>query len=208
MSRSLEPTQSIGARGDVAVWDVGEGEPVLLMHGFPDHAIGLLDAAERFAAKGYRAIVVSYPGYWPSSPAPDGDYSMAAVAGDIVQVLGCFRAAIGARLRSRLGSALRLLAREPASRTHRPAGRACGAPSDRLPRPPAHPRRAADRRLCAAARVLADRPGARGRQDVADLARPDVVARALAGRLARGPRPPHQVGRSGGGVRPLPRGHG
>jgi pimeloyl-ACP methyl ester carboxylesterase len=87
MSRSLEPTQSIGARGDVAVWDVGEGEPVLLMHGFPDHAIGLLDAAERFAAKGYRAIVVSYPGYWPSSPAPDGDYSMAAVAGDIVQVL-------------------------------------------------------------------------------------------------------------------------
>src|SRR5215208_3421522 len=87
MSRSLEPTQSIGARGDVAVWDVGEGEPVLLMHGFPDHAIGLLDAAERFAAEGYRAIVVSYPGYWPSSPAPDGDYSMAAVAGDIVQVL-------------------------------------------------------------------------------------------------------------------------
>src|SRR5215218_1472966 len=70
MRRSLEPTQSIGARGDVAVWDVGEGEPVLLMHGFPDHAIGLLDAAERFAAEGYRAIVVSYPGYWPSSPAP------------------------------------------------------------------------------------------------------------------------------------------
>jgi pimeloyl-ACP methyl ester carboxylesterase len=87
MSRSLEPSRLIAARGDVAIWDVGEGEPVLLMHGFPDHAIGLLDAAERFASEGYRAIVLAYPGYWPSSPVPDGDYSMSSVAGDIVRVL-------------------------------------------------------------------------------------------------------------------------
>ena len=52
MSRSLDPTRLIGARGDVAVWEVGDGEPILLMHGFPDHAVGLLDAAERFGAEG------------------------------------------------------------------------------------------------------------------------------------------------------------
>jgi len=83
----LEPTHMVRARGDVAVWDVGEGEPVLLMHGFPDHAIGLLDAADRLAAEGFRALVVSFPGYWPSAPVPDGDYSMSANAGDILAVL-------------------------------------------------------------------------------------------------------------------------
>ena len=77
----------VAARADVAVWDAGEGEAVLLMHGFPDHAVGMLGAARRLAAEGFRAVTVAYPGYWPSAPAPDGDYSIEGNAGDIVAVL-------------------------------------------------------------------------------------------------------------------------
>jgi len=83
----LAPSRLIRARGEVAVWELGEGEPVLLMHGFPDHAVGLLGAAERLARAGFRAVTVAYPGYWPSTPVPGGDYSMAANATDIIAVL-------------------------------------------------------------------------------------------------------------------------
>jgi pimeloyl-ACP methyl ester carboxylesterase len=83
----LAPSRLIRARGEVAVWEVGEGEPVLLMHGFPDHAVGLLGAAERLGHAGFRAVTVAYPGYWPSTPVPGGDYSMAANATDIIAVL-------------------------------------------------------------------------------------------------------------------------
>jgi pimeloyl-ACP methyl ester carboxylesterase len=83
----LAPSRLIRARGEVAVWEVGEGEPVLLMHGFPDHAVGLLGVAERLAHEGFRAVTIAYPGYWPSTPVPDGDYSMAANATDILAVL-------------------------------------------------------------------------------------------------------------------------
>jgi pimeloyl-ACP methyl ester carboxylesterase len=81
------PSRLIRARGEVAVWEVGEGEPVLLMHGYPDHAVGLLGAAERLADEGFRAVTVAYPGYWPSTPVPNGDYSMASNATDILAVL-------------------------------------------------------------------------------------------------------------------------
>jgi pimeloyl-ACP methyl ester carboxylesterase len=83
----LAPSRLIRARGEVAVWELGDGEPVLLMHGFPDHAVGLLGAAERLAQAGFRAVTVAYPGYWPSTSVPDGDYSMAANATDILAVL-------------------------------------------------------------------------------------------------------------------------
>jgi pimeloyl-ACP methyl ester carboxylesterase len=83
----VEPWRLIPARGDVAVWELGAGEPVLLMHGYPDHAVGLLGTAERLAEAGFRAIVIAYPGYWPSTPVPDGNYAMDANAGDILAVL-------------------------------------------------------------------------------------------------------------------------
>lgn len=74
-------------RGDLAVWMFGEGPDVLVLHGFPDHALGMRSLAEALATSGYRAIVPALPGYAPSAVPADGDLSMAAVARDLVGLL-------------------------------------------------------------------------------------------------------------------------
>jgi pimeloyl-ACP methyl ester carboxylesterase len=81
------PTRIVPARAGVAVYERGAGEPVLLVGGFPDHAIGLLPLAEALAAGGFRAVVAAYPGYAPSEPLPDDGYSIPAVADDLVTVM-------------------------------------------------------------------------------------------------------------------------
>src|SRR3954468_1216078 len=82
-----QPTSIVRARAGVAVYERGAGEPVLLVGGFPDHAIGLLPVAEALAAAGFRAIVAAYPGYPPSEPLPDDDYAIPSVAADLVTVM-------------------------------------------------------------------------------------------------------------------------
>lgn len=77
----------IRARADIACWELGRGAPVLVLHGFPDHAIGMLALARRIAAAGGRAIVPALPGYHPSGTVPDGDYSVDAVSRDLLAVL-------------------------------------------------------------------------------------------------------------------------
>ena len=84
----MSDPQIIGlGRGDLAVWTFGEGPAVLVLHGFPDHAIGMRSLAEALAADGYRAIVPALPGYAPSAVPADGDLSMAAVARDMTGLL-------------------------------------------------------------------------------------------------------------------------
>ncbi|MFN8217774.1 MAG: alpha/beta hydrolase [Solirubrobacterales bacterium] len=75
------------ARAGTAVWETGDGPPVLLVHGFPDHPEGLFALATELAASGYRCLLPALPGYAPSEPAPDGDYSGAAVGEDLISVL-------------------------------------------------------------------------------------------------------------------------
>jgi pimeloyl-ACP methyl ester carboxylesterase len=77
----------VPARAGVAVYERGDGDPVLLVGGFPDHAIGLLPLAEALAAAGFRAVVAAYPGYGPSEPLPDDDYAIPSVAADLVTVM-------------------------------------------------------------------------------------------------------------------------
>jgi pimeloyl-ACP methyl ester carboxylesterase len=74
-------------RGDLAVWTLGAGPGVLVLHGFPDHAIGMRSLAEAIAGAGYRAIVPALPGYAPSAAPADGDFSMTAIARDLVDLL-------------------------------------------------------------------------------------------------------------------------
>lgn len=74
-------------RGRLAVWELGSGPAVLVVHGFPDHAIGMHGLAGAIAAAGYRAVVPALPGYAPSDPLADGDYSMRAIANDMVALL-------------------------------------------------------------------------------------------------------------------------
>ena len=78
----------VRARGDVAVWEVGSGEPVLVLHGFPDAPVGLRPLVERLAADGFRCLVPALPGYLPSGPVEN--YHSARVAEDMVAVLDAY----------------------------------------------------------------------------------------------------------------------
>ena len=78
----------VRARGDVAVWEVGAGDPVLVLHGFPDAPVGMRPLVERLAATGWRCLVPALPGYLPSEPVDS--YRTTAVAADMVAVLDAF----------------------------------------------------------------------------------------------------------------------
>lgn len=75
----------VRARGEVAVWDVGDGDPVLVVHGFPDTPQGMRPLVDRLTAAGFRALVPALPGYPPSDPVDD--YRTSRVATDMVAVL-------------------------------------------------------------------------------------------------------------------------
>jgi pimeloyl-ACP methyl ester carboxylesterase len=101
-----------GARAPISVFEAGAGDPVLVLHGFPDHARGMTSIADAIAAAGGRAIVPALPGYLPSPMPPDGDVSVARVAEDLLAVLdtlGIAKAAVvghdwGALLAYHLGA--------------------------------------------------------------------------------------------------------
>ncbi len=75
----------LDARAAVAVWTIGEGDPVLVLHGFPDAPIGMRPLVDRLVAAGFQAIVPALPGYAPSGPVDN--YASARVAEDMVAVL-------------------------------------------------------------------------------------------------------------------------
>lgn len=84
------PSAVVRARGDIAVWEWGTGTPVLMVHGFPDHPLGLEPTATILAAAGLRCICPALPGYWPSSAPPDEDYGATAIGSDLLAVLDEF----------------------------------------------------------------------------------------------------------------------
>jgi len=85
---ALPPHATAQARGRIAYWERGEGSPVLLLHSFPDHAVGMLPLAERLAAAGHRAIVPALPGWWPSEALEgEQDYVIPALAEDLLALL-------------------------------------------------------------------------------------------------------------------------
>lgn len=82
-----QPDRVIRARGDIAIWERGIGPTVVCIHGFPDHAVGMLPLAESIARSGFRALCIALPGYYPSGPAPNGEYGIPAVSADVITVL-------------------------------------------------------------------------------------------------------------------------
>lgn len=61
----------------------GDGELVVLLHGFPDCYLNWRAQVEALAANGYCAVAPALRGYAPSCLSPDGDYSLAAAVDDV-----------------------------------------------------------------------------------------------------------------------------
>lgn len=62
----------------------GEGEVVICLHGFPDHARSFRFQLPALADAGYRAIAPTMRGYEPSSQPADADYHLIRMAEDVV----------------------------------------------------------------------------------------------------------------------------
>ena len=74
-----------------------DGELALCWHGFPDSAWTWRELLPALAAEGYRAVAPYLRGYEPTSLAPDGDYTLAALARDATalhELLGNGRPAV------------------------------------------------------------------------------------------------------------------
>jgi pimeloyl-ACP methyl ester carboxylesterase len=107
-----EPREIETPRCRIAYWEAGSGEPVLCLHGFPDHPLGMRTLTEGLTQAGYRVVCPALPGYWPSSAVADGDYGLAAVSEDILRLadaLGLGRVRLvghdwGAAIAYRLGA--------------------------------------------------------------------------------------------------------
>lgn len=71
----------------------GEGEPVLLLHGFPDSHRNWHGQVEALAAAGFCAIAPALRGYASTCQPADGDYSLRAAVDDVCafasQLGGC-----------------------------------------------------------------------------------------------------------------------
>ncbi len=63
---------------------MGTGPLVILVHGFPDTRDSFAAQLPALAEAGFRAVAVSMRGYEPSSQPADGDYSVPALAGDVI----------------------------------------------------------------------------------------------------------------------------
>lgn len=57
---------------------------VICLHGFPDHRHSFRFLLPKLAQAGYRAIAPNLRGYQPSSQPKDKDYSLVAIAGDVL----------------------------------------------------------------------------------------------------------------------------
>ena len=72
---------------DLAWLERGEGPLVVCLHGFPDTAWTFVPVLDRLAAAGYRAVAPFLRGYAPSGLAPDSDYRLPALAGDLLTLI-------------------------------------------------------------------------------------------------------------------------
>lgn len=83
-------------RLELHVVELGDGPPVLLLHGFPAYWEDFRDQMEALAASGFRAIAVDLPGYGSSDQLPNvDDYEVSLLAADLaglIAALGLERA--------------------------------------------------------------------------------------------------------------------
>jgi pimeloyl-ACP methyl ester carboxylesterase len=72
----------------LALLEAGQGDPVVLLHGFPDNAWTWEPVIERLALRGHRVVAPFLPGYWPSEPPPSGEIEVTEVIELLESLLG------------------------------------------------------------------------------------------------------------------------
>ena len=81
---SLIPTNGI----ELEVFSAGSGKPVVLCHGWPEHAFSWRHQIEPLAKAGYHVIAPNQRGYGNSTaPAAVTDYDIEHLCGDLVGLL-------------------------------------------------------------------------------------------------------------------------
>jgi len=50
-----------------SAWEVGEGEPVLLLHGFPDNRNSFVPLMQNLASQGFHCVAPTLRGYEPQT---------------------------------------------------------------------------------------------------------------------------------------------
>jgi pimeloyl-ACP methyl ester carboxylesterase len=68
----------------VAYLEAGEGPLVVVLHGFPDTAHSFEDLLDRLAGAGFHAVAPFLRGYQPTELPADRDYTIRALAGDLI----------------------------------------------------------------------------------------------------------------------------
>ncbi len=68
-------------------YDAGEGQPIVLFHGFPDSPHAFAGVAAALQARGYRTIVPYLRGYHPDTVVADRPYDAAHIAADGIGLL-------------------------------------------------------------------------------------------------------------------------
>ena len=72
---------------NLAYLEKGSGPLVLCLHGFPDTAYSFTGLMDVLAEHGYHAVAPFLRGYYPSGLAADNDYSIPAVAQDVLALI-------------------------------------------------------------------------------------------------------------------------
>jgi pimeloyl-ACP methyl ester carboxylesterase len=87
MARMLTATRD-GLSFDVHSWGPAEGDPVLLLHGFPQNGASWAEVATRLAYRGYRVLAPDQRGYSPGAR-PEGRraYALGALVADALAVM-------------------------------------------------------------------------------------------------------------------------
>ncbi len=81
----LEPVAVGDLSFDVRTIGPDDGDPVILLHGFPETSLSWSAVAPRLAGAGFRVYAPDQRGYSPQArPAAVGDYTMEHLAGDVL----------------------------------------------------------------------------------------------------------------------------
>lgn len=84
----MQRTIALATGIDMAIDDVGDGPPVIMIHGFPETRYSWRHQLPALAAAGYRAIAIDCRGYGGSSKPDEVDaYSLEKVVADLIALV-------------------------------------------------------------------------------------------------------------------------